>query len=50
VARKNGENSLIFDDPDGTTTVADKETIDKWNLELTLHPETVVPETTVFIF
>jgi hypothetical protein len=34
VARKKGENSLIFDDPDGTTTVADKETIRKWNSDL----------------
>jgi hypothetical protein len=46
VARRHGENSLIFDDPDGTTTVADKITINKWNLELALHPEIEVPVTT----
>ena len=27
VARKKGENNLIFDDPDGTTKVADVKTI-----------------------
>lgn len=46
VARRKGENNLIFDDPDGTTKVADVKTIQRWNLELALHPEIEVPEST----
>ncbi len=45
-ARRKAENSLIFDDPDGVTTVADKQTISKWNMELSLHPDLLVPEST----
>lgn len=45
-ARRKNENHLIFEDPDGVTTVADKQTITKLNLELLLHPDMIIPETT----
>lgn len=34
VSRRRNENHLIFDDPDGVTTVADKNSIQKWNAQL----------------
>lgn len=46
VSRRKNENSLIFDDPDGVTTVADKQTIQKWNTQLLQHPNTEVPAET----
>ncbi|CAD8103206.1 unnamed protein product [Paramecium primaurelia] len=46
VARRRNDNHLIFDDPDGVTTVADKSTIQKWNAQLLQNPNIEVPTET----
>jgi hypothetical protein len=42
-ARKKSENSLIFIDPEGITTVSDAATIRNYNMELSSNPNLTIP-------